>query len=80
MFTPYYYIYDGIRSGCQGESGENQCYNLCSNNGRYCAVDPDNDLDVGVSGADVVAESLKYMCICRCMEVKTELALHRAIT
>lgn len=62
-FTPHMYIYDGIKSGCQGPDGENQCYNLCTNNGRYCATDPDNDLDKGISGADVVTESLRRTCI-----------------
>ena len=62
-FTPQMYIYDGIRSGCQGLDGENDCYNLCTNNGRYCATDPDNDLDRGISGADVVRESLRRTCI-----------------
>lgn len=62
-FTPQMYIYDGISSGCQDENGKNDCFNLCTNNGRYCATDPDNDLDHGVSGADVVEESLRRMCI-----------------
>lgn len=62
-FTPHMYIYDGLKSGCQGSDGENQCYNLCTNNGRYCATDPDNDLDQGISGADVVAESIRRACI-----------------
>lgn len=62
-FTPHMYIYDGIKSGCQGVDGENQCYNLCTNNGRYCATDPDNDLDRGISGANVVEESLRRDCI-----------------
>jgi hypothetical protein len=62
-FTPHMYIYDGIRSHCQGNDGENFCYNLCTNNGRYCATDPDNDLDRGISGADVVKESLRRLCI-----------------
>lgn len=62
-FTPQMYIYDGIKSGCQGENGENDCYNLCTNNGRYCATDPDNNLDKGISGADVVKESLRRICI-----------------
>lgn len=62
-FTPQMYVYDGVRSGCQGIDGENDCYNLCTNNGRYCATDPDNDLDRGISGADVVQESLRRMCI-----------------
>jgi len=39
------------------------CYNLCTNNGRYCALDPDGDLEKGASGADVVRESLRRICI-----------------
>ena len=62
-FTPHMYIYDGVKAGCQGFDGENQCYNLCTNNGRYCATDPDDDLDRGISGADVVTESLRRACI-----------------
>lgn len=62
-FSPHMYVYDGIRSGCQGPNGVNQCYNLCTNNGRYCATDPDNDLDRGISGADVVTEALRRICI-----------------
>lgn len=62
-FTPHMFIYDGIKSGCQGANGQNQCYNLCTNNGRYCATDPDNNLDKGISGADVVTESLRRICI-----------------
>lgn len=62
-FTPHQYIYDGIKTNCRGNDGENFCYNLCTNNGRYCATDPDNDLDHGISGADVVKESLRRLCI-----------------
>jgi hypothetical protein len=62
-FTPHMYIYDGVRSQCQGSSGQNYCANLCTNNGRYCATDPDNDLEKGISGADVVRESLRRLCI-----------------
>jgi hypothetical protein len=62
FFTPHMYIYDGIRAGCQFD-GEDQCFNLCTNNGRYCATDPDEDLDSGISGADIVKESLRRICI-----------------
>lgn len=62
-FSPHQYIYDGIRSHCQGNDGQNMCYNLCTNNGRYCATDPDNNLEQGISGADVVRESLRRICI-----------------
>jgi hypothetical protein len=63
FFTPHMYIYDGRRAGCQDSLGENQCFNLCTNNGLYCATDPDNDMDRGLSGADVVTESLRRMCV-----------------
>lgn len=62
-FTPHMYVYDGIKSHCQGADGKNMCFNLCTNNGRYCATDPDNDLEKGTSGADVVTESLRRICI-----------------
>ena len=61
-FIPRLYINDGIRAGCRMEE-ENSCYNLCTNGGRYCATDPDNDLDSGISGADVVTEGLRWLCI-----------------
>jgi len=62
-FTPRMYVYDGVYAGCKSPTGENQCYNLCTNNGRYCSTDPDENLDSGISGADVVAESLRRICI-----------------
>jgi len=62
-FSPHMYLYDGVLSGCQSLDGENQCYTLCTNNGRYCATDPDDNLENGVSGADVVRESLRRICI-----------------
>lgn len=62
-FTPHMYVFDGERSQCHGANGDNQCFNLCSNNGRYCAMDPDKNLDEGVSGFDVVKESLRRHCI-----------------
>lgn len=61
-FTPHLFIFDGKTNGCAG-AGVNQCYTLCTNNGRYCAMDPDGDLNLGASGADVVEESLRRICI-----------------
>lgn len=62
-FTPRQYIYDGIKSRCQTSDGTNMCFNLCTNNGRYCATDPDNDLEHGTTGAEVVTEALRRICI-----------------
>lgn len=62
-FTPRQYIYDGLVNHCHKTNGESMCFNLCTNNGRYCAVDPDMDLEHGISGADVVTESLRRICV-----------------
>jgi len=60
-FTPHMYIYDGIIAGCQGFDGENECGDMCTNNGRYCATEPDGFY--GITGADIVKESLRRACI-----------------
>merc|ERR1712038_606340 len=62
-FIPHMNIYDGFQAKCVNENGSNECHNLCTNGGRYCAIDPDRDLDTGISGADVVTESLRSICI-----------------
>lgn len=62
-FTPHEHLSDGTEIGCRGADGRNQCFSLCTNEGRYCARDPDDVLDEGVSGADVVKESLRRICI-----------------
>jgi hypothetical protein len=60
FFTPHMLIYDGKTFGCRYYE---VCGNMCTNHGRYCATDPDGDVDVGLSGADVVRESLRRICI-----------------
>ncbi len=62
-FTPHQYVYDGVKSRCHGADGKNLCLNLCTNYGRYCATDPDNDLENGTSGAQVVTEALRRICV-----------------
>jgi len=62
-FTPHMYVYDGQKAGCEVIDGVSLCQSLCTNNGKYCATDPDNDLSKGISGADVVKESLRRECI-----------------
>jgi hypothetical protein len=63
FFTPEEYVMDGVKAGCQGPKGEDICMNLCTNSGRYCFLDPDGSLNAGSSGADVVAESLRRLCL-----------------
>lgn len=61
-FTPRQYVYDGVKTRCRND-GRNMCFTLCTNEGRYCATDPDNDLEHGISGADVVREALRRICV-----------------
>lgn len=58
-FRPRYFIYKGSDSGCLG----GRCGSLCILNGRYCGPDPDGDLYDKISGADVVKENLRQICI-----------------
>ena len=61
LFTPHYYILDGRNWKCDTKFPK--CGNQCTNQGRYCAVDPERDLDLGISGLDVVQEDLRQLCI-----------------
>lgn len=60
-FSARYFVVNGTSYGCDRET--QICGNQCTNHGRYCAVDPDHDLGAGVSGADVVQENLRQMCV-----------------
>lgn len=55
FLVPHYRIYQCAQDGT--------CSTMCTNEGRYCQIDPDGDLDEGLSGADVVVESLRRKCI-----------------
>lgn len=65
QFSPQFFIFDGSQLGCTvpHPSGGFACGTQCTNHGRYCAIDPDNDLESGISGVDIVMESLRQMCI-----------------
>jgi len=62
-FKPREYIYPGERMNCDFEVNREVCDSLCTNNHRYCAMDPEYDIDIGISGADVVRESLRRICV-----------------
>jgi hypothetical protein len=59
-FSPHHYILDGKKLQCleQADRPGSPCYNMCTNRGRYCAVN-----HKGVHGKDVVTESLRRMCV-----------------
>jgi len=58
QFTPHYFILNGTNYGCTEPTLP--CGSLCTNEGRYCAVDPYIE---GVRGSDVVIENLRQRCI-----------------
>lgn len=57
-FHPY--ILDGAQLGCHQHADDpaSACYQMCTNNGRYCSV-----THRGLHGRDVVVESLRRMCL-----------------
>ncbi|TVU13124.1 hypothetical protein EJB05_40836, partial [Eragrostis curvula] len=61
LFTPHYITWfcpDDFRASAQ-------CKAQCINRGRYCAPDPEGDLDAGYTGRDVVLENLRQLCVHR---------------
>ena len=59
QFTPHY-----VTWLCPPEYiTDPACVSQCINNGRYCCPDPDNDLQKGYSGRDVVIENLRTLCV-----------------
>jgi hypothetical protein len=68
-FTPHYLVIGGTWFDCdqyiERETGErvSKCGKQCTNSGRYCAEDPENNQDMGVDGEDVVQENLRQICL-----------------
>jgi len=60
-FTPNYGILDGSWYGC--DTAGLPCGRQCTNGGRYCAEDPDNDITHGTDGLAVVQENLRQICL-----------------
>jgi hypothetical protein len=58
QFTPHY-----ITWMCAQNPDSRECKAQCINRGRYCAPDPDDDLSHGYSGADVVIDNLRALCV-----------------
>lgn len=61
LMSPHYEFVDGKRQyNCFHEDPKQRiCGNQCTNQGRYCSFDPDDDLEVGLSGADVARENIR---------------------
>mmetsp|Transcript_34065 Transcript_34065/g.81916 ORF Transcript_34065/g.81916 Transcript_34065/m.81916 type:complete len:544 (-) Transcript_34065:1716-3347(-) len=61
-FHSHSLLLDGTSLGCLGEAHKNEsaCFDLCTNNGRYCHIPSQNNL---IAGKDVVGEILRRECI-----------------
>jgi len=70
LFTPHLTIVSGALHGCTG--GANLCGSQCTNEGRYCAYDPEHDLSVGLDGADVVKENIRQDCVWRVVNATSQ--------
>lgn len=58
-FTPHYIVWQ-----CPDVyKATEQCHSQCIHNGRYCAPDPDGSIEEGYSGAEVVQENLRQLCV-----------------
>jgi hypothetical protein len=68
-FVPHYFIWDGEVWGC---TNQGSCYTQCVGGGKYCSPDPDGATDAGVSGANVVLENLRQMCVWEQMDFKSD--------
>ena len=58
-FTPHYIVWtcpDAYRDS-------EECKSQCIHRGRYCAPDPDGSIKEGYSGAEVVQENLRQLCL-----------------
>lgn len=64
---PRFFVWDGAALNCTlpipGGGGKLQCGSQCVNWGRYCAPDPDQDLERGLSGAQVLDEVVRSACV-----------------
>lgn len=58
-FTPHYVVWT-----CPGVyKDSDECRSQCIRRGRYCAPDPDGSILKGYSGAQVVEENLRQLCV-----------------
>lgn len=58
QFTPHY-----ITWNCpEGYEDDDFCKSQCINHGRYCCPDPEDDLENGYDGRDVIQENLRQLC------------------
>lgn len=63
LFIPHYYFDSGGLYGCTVNQETAECKSMCTNGGRYCSIQPGEDAMKGLTGAEVVRENLRQMCL-----------------
>lgn len=65
LFTPHYELMDGDLLRCTEKNGRGRykCGNQCTNQGRYCHYDPEQLLNEGFTGAQIVRENIRQKCL-----------------
>jgi len=58
-FQPHFLTYHCLEEYL----GSRECEGQCISNGLYCNTDPDDDLERGYQGKDVVVENLRSLCV-----------------
>lgn len=58
-FQPHYLTYHCLDEYLDSR----ECKEQCLSRGQYCSTDPEDDLDRGYSGRDVVLENLRQLCV-----------------
>ena len=61
IFQPRFYVLRGADFGCADKPQVRG--KQCTNKGRYCAIDPENNPSTGRDGADVVRENLRQLAV-----------------
>jgi hypothetical protein len=71
-FTPHYIVWV-----CPPEYRDTpECRSQCIHHGRYCAPDPDGSIAEGYSGAEVVQENLRQLCVFKLANATTPSRSH----
>jgi len=63
LMEPHYYFHDGNVFCYNANASLQSCGSRCTNQGRYCHYDPDQNLDQGLSGTNIVRENLRQRCM-----------------
>lgn len=67
VLTPHYFIGNGEWNSCvqKNDNKPLRCGSSCTNQGRYCSFNARADIQNGITGAQVIEENLRQICVFR---------------